>query len=189
QYVRQERFRRAIAMQNVVFAALFEIDHELYGNTRAAGPARVGRVAAVAIEIAGIAGFSHLRGLEADSLRTPPQHGLAQLRQILQTRGQRDEVIACELSHLAGEVHTAIGQQNLGLADAAGIKNDLAGRRIAGVVLVRNAEVEIAERHPDPLAAPAHMDSLALERHHLTEGRAGLWRQLFLKTGLEREVA
>jgi hypothetical protein len=33
-------------------------------------------------------------------------------------------------------VHAAIGQQDLGLADAAGIKDDLAGRGIAGVVLV-----------------------------------------------------
>ena len=71
-------------MQNVVFAALFEIDHELHGDTRAAGPARIGRVAAVTMEIPGVSGFSHLRGLEADSLRTLPQHGLAQLGQILQ---------------------------------------------------------------------------------------------------------
>src|SRR5437879_929433 len=86
-------------------------------------------------------------------------------------------------------MNAAVGQQNLGFADAAGIQDDLAGRGIAGVVLVGDAEIEIAERHPDSLAAPAYMDGLALERHRLAKGRAGLGRQLFLKTGLEREVA
>src|SRR6266566_9968858 len=176
-------------MQNVVFATLFEIDHELHRDTRAAGPARIGRVAAVTMEIPGVSGFSHLRGLEADSLRTLPQHGLAQLGQILQARGQRDEVIAGELPHLAGEVHTAIGQQDFGFADAAGIKDDLARRGVARMIFIANAEIEIAERHPDRLAAPAHMDGLTLEWHHLAKCRAGLWRQLFLKTGWESEVA
>ena len=58
QHIRQERFRGAIAMQNVVLAALFEIDHELHGDPRTAGPSRIGRVAAVAVEIAGISGFA-----------------------------------------------------------------------------------------------------------------------------------
>jgi hypothetical protein len=98
-------------------------------------------------------------------------------------------MIPGELSHLAGKMHAAIGQQNLGFADAAGIKDDLAGRGIAGVVLVGDAEVEVAERHPDPLAAPAHMDRLALERHRLAECRAGPGRELFLETGVKCEVA
>ncbi len=79
-------------------------------------------------------------------------------------------MVAGELAHLAGEMHAAIGEQDLGLADAAGIEDDLARRRIAGVVLVGDAEIEIAERHPDALAAPAHVDRLALERHRLAEG-------------------
>src|SRR5205823_3757305 len=48
-------------------------------------------------------------------------------------------------------------------------------------------EIEIAERHPDALAAPAHVDRLALERHRLAKRRNGLWRQLLLETGLEGE--
>src|SRR5487761_2349122 len=98
-------------------------------------------------------------------------------------------MIAGELTNLAGEVHAAIGQQNLGFADAAGIKNDLTRRGKAGVVLIADAEIEIAERHPDPFAAPAYMDSLALERHRPAESRAGLGCQLFFETCLEREVA
>src|ERR1700722_19206356 len=98
-------------------------------------------------------------------------------------------MIAGQLTHLAGEMHAAIGQQDFRFADAAGVENDLAGRRIAGVVLVRDAEIEIAERHPDPLAAPADVDGLAFERHRLAERRTGLRRQLLLETRPEREVS
>src|SRR6185369_5612713 len=125
--------------------------------------------------------------LEADLLRALPQHGLAERSQVLQPRGQSDEVVAGELAHLAREMQAAIGQQDFGFADAAGIKDNLAGRGIAGVVLVGDAEIEIAERHPDTLAAPAHMNGLALERHRLAKRRHGFWRQLLLETGLEGE--
>ena len=97
-------------------------------------------------------------------------------------------MIAGELAHLAGEMHAAIGEQDFGLADAAGIEDDLAGRGIAGVVLVGDAEVEIAERHPHALAAPAHMDRLALERHRLLERGAGFRREFLLEAGVEGEV-
>src|SRR6185437_7545359 len=106
-----------------------------------------------------------------------------------QTRSQCNEMVARELPHLAGEVHAAIGQQDFGFADAAGIKNDLARRGITGVVLIGDAEVQIAERHPDPLAAPAYMNRLALERHRLAERGACFGRQLFFEAGLECEVA
>src|ERR1700737_1131702 len=86
-------------------------------------------------------------------------------------------------------MHAAIGEQDFGLADAAGIKDDLAGRGIARMVLVGDAEVEIAERHPDPLAAPAHMDRLALERHGFAKRGDGLRCQLLFETGLECKVA
>src|ERR1700689_3825817 len=98
-------------------------------------------------------------------------------------------MIARELTHLAGEMHAAIGQQDFRFANAAGIKNDLAGRRVAGVVLVRDAEIEITEWHPDPLAAPADMNGLTFERHCFAERRTGLRRQLFLEAGLECEVS
>src|SRR5262249_28027100 len=85
-------------------------------------------------------------------------------------------------------MHAAIGKQDFGFADTAGIKDDLAGRGIAGVVLVGDAEVEIAERHPHALPAPAHMDRLALEWHRLPEGSAGLRRKLLLETSVEGEI-
>ncbi len=128
QHVGQERLRGAVAVQNVVLAALFEIHHELHGDARVARPFRIGRAAAVAAEIARVTGLCHLDFLEADFLRALPQHGLAERGQVFQPRGQGDEMIAGELAHLAGEVHAAIGEQDLGLADAAGIEDDLAGR-------------------------------------------------------------
>src|SRR5215510_9065982 len=98
-------------------------------------------------------------------------------------------MVAGELAHLAREMHAAIGEQDLGLADAAGIKDDLARRRIARMVLVGDAEIEIAQRHPDTLAAPAHMDRLALERHRLAERGHRPRRQLLLEAGVEHELA
>src|SRR5271168_3340576 len=86
-------------------------------------------------------------------------------------------------------MYPTIGQQNFGLADTAGIKDYLTRRRIAGVVLIANAKVQIAERHPDAFAAPAHMDKFAVERHGLAEGRTSFGRQLFFEAGLEREVS
>src|SRR6516165_9949996 len=98
-------------------------------------------------------------------------------------------MIARELADLAGEMNAAIGQENLGLADAAGIENDLAGCGVAGVVFKTHAEIEIAERHPYALAAPTHMDRLALERHRPAESGAGLGRQFLFEAGLKREVS
>src|SRR4029079_13554498 len=94
-------------------------------------------------------------------------------------------MIAGELSHLAGEPHAAIGEQDLSLADATGIKDDLTRRRIAGVVLVSDAEVAIAERDPHRLPAPAHVHHLALERHVLEECRTGLRRGFALEPRIE----
>src|SRR3954449_7656798 len=99
--------------------------------------------------------------LEADLLRALPEHGLAEFRQPIEAGCQGDKMVSGELTHLAREMHPAIGQENLGFADAAGIKDNLARRGIAGVVFIADAEIEIAERQPDPLAAPAHMDHLA----------------------------
>ena len=56
EHVGEKRFRRGVAMQDVALAAFLVIDDELHGDARAARPARVGRVAAVADEVAGVAG-------------------------------------------------------------------------------------------------------------------------------------
>ena len=68
-------------------------------------------------------------------------------------------MIAGELAHLARKMHAAIGEQNFGLADAAGIKNDLAGRRIAGVVLEADPQRELAQRSGLSLPTIQRMES------------------------------
>src|SRR6516225_8768091 len=177
-------------MQDIVLASFLEIHHELDGHPRMLRPTRIGRVAAIAAQVSWISRDGHLLNfLKTDLLRALPQHGLAEGGEVLQSRGQCDEMITGKLAHLACKAHTAIGEQNFGLADPAGIKDDLTGRRIARVVLIGDAEIEIAERHPDSLAAPAHVDRLALERHGLAKGAHSFWRQLLLEAGIENKVA
>src|SRR5713226_5232076 len=83
-------------------------------------------------------------------------------------------MVASELADLAGEANAAIGDEDLGLADAARVDNDLAGRREARVVLVAEAKIKIAERDPARLAAPAHMDDALAIGQEAGELRAGL---------------
>src|SRR5579862_7636721 len=88
----------------------------------------------------------------------------------------REEMVACELSHLARKAAAAVGQQYLGLAVAARIEQDVAHRRVAGVVLEVHAQLELAERDPARFAAPAHMNDLLPIGQQLREGRHRLRR-------------
>src|SRR5690349_881936 len=92
-------------------------------------------------------------------------------------------MVAGQLAELAGEAARAIGEQQLGLAVAAGIPQQLAGGRVAGVVLVADAECEIAQRNPASLAAPARVDDLLAVGQQRAKRRAGLRRVLLLQTG------
>ena len=86
-------------------------------------------------------------------------------------------------------MNAAVGKENLSLADAAGIKDDLPGSRITGVIFVADLEIIVAERDPDPLAAPADMNDMALEGQTLEEGFAGLRGQFGFESGAENERA
>ena len=101
---------------------------------------------------------------KADLLRAFPQRHLAEPDDILEPGGDRDEMIARELADFGGEARAAIREQDLGLADAAGIEDDLAGRGIGRVVLLARLGIHFAERNPHGLAAPPDMDALAHER-------------------------
>ena len=57
-------------------------------------------------------GLGHLDVLETDLLRAFPQHVLAECSEILEAGSQCHEMIAGELSHLAGEPSSAIGQRS-----------------------------------------------------------------------------
>src|ERR1700735_1965531 len=59
EHIRQKCLGGAVAVQDVVLAAFFEIDHELHGDPCIAGPVRMWRIAAVATEIPGIPAPGH----------------------------------------------------------------------------------------------------------------------------------
>ena len=73
-------------------------------------------------------------------------------------------MVAGELPGLAGEQRPAVGKQDLGLADAAGVEEELASGGMARMVLVAQAQLEVAQGNPCRLAAPAGLDELGLQR-------------------------
>jgi len=81
-------------------------------------------------------------------LRAFPQHLPAQRGQLVVALGDRGEVVARELACLARESRRSVRKQDLGLAEAARVQEKLAGRRVAGVVLVADVQGEVAEGDP-----------------------------------------
>src|SRR5215469_7791685 len=109
---------------------------------------------------------------EFDRLSALPQCQLTKLGQMLPALDNGEEVVAGELSDLAGETDAAIGEQDLGLADAAGMDQELAGCGVARRVLVAEPEIEIAQRYPARFATPPYMDQTLPIRQHAGEFRA-----------------
>ena len=60
---------------------------------------------------------------------------------------------------------------------------------MACVVLIADAEIVVAERHPDPFSRPADMHQFSLIRHPCHEGAAGFGRVLGFKPCAESEGA
>src|SRR5215469_10036650 len=99
------------------------------------------------------------------------------------------EVIASQLPDLAAEAHAAVGQQDLGLAHAAGVKEELTRSGVARRVLVAEAEIKSTEWDPACLSAPPHVDQvLAVRQHALKSGASQRGRGVF-KASPERERA
>src|SRR4051812_34794076 len=124
--------------------------------------------------------------VEHDVLGTLPQRLLAEGAQVLGALDDGEEVVAGELADDAREQAAAVREEDLGLAEAAGVEQDLAGRRVARVVLEPDPDVELPERDPGRLAAPAHVDDLLRERQELRERGARLRRALLLEARRER---
>src|SRR5665213_2372769 len=100
--------------------------------------------------------------LERDFLRALPHDPMPERRELLAALVDRREMVARQLARFAGEHRRAVRKQDLGLADAAGIQQQLAGSGVAGGVLVAEVEVELAEWNPASLAAPTGLDDLCL---------------------------
>ncbi len=129
-----------------------------------------------------------VRYLNLDWLCALPQGHLAELGEPFAPEQDREEVVAGELARLAREVRVAVRNEHLGLADAAGIEDDLSRMRIRRGVLGAQSEIEAAERHPHRLAAPAHVQQLLTERQELAKRLAGARRRRF-EVRLEPEPA
>src|SRR5258708_36716384 len=87
----------------------------------------------------------------------------------------RQEMVACQLAHLAGKASTTIGEQYLGFAHAARIKQNIPARGMARVIFVIDTQLEIAQGNPAGFAAPTGVDEFLAVRQQASERRAGLW--------------
>src|SRR6266850_3438552 len=124
-------------------------------------------------------------GFEGDVLRAFPQDELAERRKLLHAVVDGREMVAHELAHLAREDSRPVREQDLGLAEPARVKQELAWRRVPRVVLVAEIQGELAERNPAGLAAPARLDDPRLEGEHRGEPGACFGCALSLEPRLE----
>src|SRR3954447_21223239 len=114
---------------------------------------------------------SRLR-LEDHVLGALPEHGPAQLTELIAAFGDGQEMVPGELADDAREAGSPVREQDLRLAEAARVEQDLARCGVARVVLERQVGLEVAERDPGRLAAPADVEDLVAERQHRLEGGA-----------------
>ena len=126
---------------------------------------------------------------EADRLRALPQGLAPELPEFRGPFEHRGEVVPGERARLARERGRPVREQDLRLAHAARIEEDLPPRRVGGRVLRPEPGAELAERDPARLAAPARVDEPALERQQPPERGNGLRRGLLLEARDETEVA
>src|SRR5947207_6131963 len=126
--------------------------------------------------------------LKDDVLRSVIQHAPSHLCQLLRAFDHGEEVVARELSNLTREHHVAVRKNQLRFTEAAGIPENFTGRWVARVILVADVELELAERDPAAVAAPAAVHELLLVRQQLAERGARLGCEILLKLGDESEV-
>src|SRR5205814_9276161 len=90
---------------------------------------------------------------------------------------------------LARERGRAVRKQELRRAEPAREEQKVPGRGVGGRVLRPEPNVELAERDPARLAAPARMDDPALEWQQPPERRDRLRRRLLLQPRHEAELS
>src|SRR5688572_29788732 len=98
-------------------------------------------------------------------------------------------MVAGEWSHLAGERRAAVGKEQLGLARATRMEQQIAPRRVAGRVLAGDREVQIAQGNPGRLAPPAGLDQPMREWKEGPKRGARQGRRLLLESRRESKVA
>ena len=99
-------------------------------------------------------------------------------------------MVAGELAGLRCEVDVTVPDEELGFRLSSRVDDDLAGKRVAGSVLVSDAQIEVPEGDPSGLAGPAHVNDLRLQAQQvLLEGGDRLRRHVLMIDGLESVAA
>src|SRR2546423_15644509 len=118
-----------------------------------------------------------------------PQYDGTELAELFAALDDRRDVVPGQHACLARELRRAVREENLHLADAARVEQQLAWPWIRGRVLRTDPDVERAERDPAGFAAPARVDQLALQREQSSERGDGLGRRTVLEPRLESRAA
>src|ERR1019366_6888502 len=88
-------------------------------------------------------------------LSTFPQDTASQFAQVFVALDDSEKVVAGQLSNFTGETGTSIGKEYFGLSITAGVEQELAWCRMAGMVLEdADAEVALSQWYPASFAAP-----------------------------------
>jgi Methyl-accepting chemotaxis protein (MCP) signalling domain len=101
-----------------------------------------------------------LHQLEQDVFGAAPEHLDTEFPQVFLAVHDGEEMIARELAHLARKTTAAVRNQDFGFAVPARIEQNVADRGMTGVIFEPRFQVEIAQRDPAGLAAPAHVNDL-----------------------------
>src|SRR5690606_25614997 len=120
-------------------------------------------------------------GAKDNLLCAMPEDVFADGAQVFAPLDDGKEMVAGELAQLAGEVRRAIGEEDLRLAVATGVEEDLARSGVAGGILEADVEAEVAQRDPARLAAPPRVDELLRVGKQRLERRARARRGHFLE--------
>src|SRR5215207_3702565 len=131
---------------------------------------------------------SSRQAFEEDVLGAFPDDASPRLFELIAPIDDGEEMVAGELAEFAGEAGRAVGEEDFGFAEPAGIEQHLARRRVTGGVLEPDPDVEVTERNPGRFAAPARLNQLVAEGQKGGEGGAAVGGAGFLHFGGEGEL-
>ena len=112
---------------------------------------------------------------------------VAELVELLPPRHDGQKVVPSKTARSAGKRGAPIRKEDLGFADRAWIEEDVAAGWVDRVILERQVRVEVAERDPHRLTAPAGVDHLGPKGELAGKPRRCQRSALRLQHGLEDE--
>ena len=98
-----------------------------------------------------------------DILCPLPEYGVSEGFELFVSVDDAQKVVACELTHLAGEERVAIGEEDLSFAETTWIEQELTGGWMTGVILEANPHLKLSKRNPGGFATPACLDNFVME--------------------------